>query len=163
MAHVDYFLKIDGIEGETPDDKHKNEIHLDSFSWSEKNQAGMAHGGGGGAGRVAMQDIHFTKVIDKSSSKLFYHCCAGKHFPDAILSFRKAGGEQEEYFQVKLKDLMISNITWSDHAGGGTLAQEQGSLAFTEIEFIYKQQGQDGKLQGQMQAKWNVKENKGST
>ena len=105
----------------------------------------------------------FAKVIDKASSKLFYHCCSGKHFPDAMLTFRKAGGEQEEYFQVKLTDLMVSSITWSDHAGGGSLAQEQGSLSFTKVEFIYKMQGQDGKLQGQVRADWDVKANKGST
>jgi type VI secretion system secreted protein Hcp len=159
----DIFLKLNGVEGESKDSKHQGEIQLETVSWGSSNAASFNYGGGGGTGKVTMQDIHFTKVIDKASTKLFYHCCAGKHFPDAILTFRKAGGDQEEYFQVKLKDLMISNITWSDHAGGGTLAQEQGSLAFTEIEFIYKQQGQDGKLQGQTQAKWNVKENKGST
>lgn len=32
MAQVDYFLKIDGIEGESTDAKHKNEI--DVVSWS---------------------------------------------------------------------------------------------------------------------------------
>ena len=50
MAHVDYFLKIDGIEGEAPDAKHKNEIHLDSFHWGESNSASMATGCRGGAG-----------------------------------------------------------------------------------------------------------------
>ena len=159
----DIFLKIDGIEGESTDEKHSGEIQLETVSWGSSNAASFNYGGGGGTGKVTMQDIHFTKVIDQASSKLFYHCCSGKHFPDAVLTFRKAGGDQEEYFQVKLKDLMISNITWSDHAGGGGLAQEQGSLAFTDIEFIYKKQGQDGKLQGQQRAQWNVKENKGST
>ena len=157
----DIFLKLNGIEGESKDSKHPAEIQLETVSWGSSNAASFNYGGGGGTGKVTMQDIHFTKVIDKASTKLFLACCQGKHIPDAILTFRKAGGEQEEYFQVKLKDLMISNITWSDHAGGGTLAQEQGSLAFTEIQFDYKEQGKDGKLQGAISAKWNVKENKG--
>lgn len=159
----DIFLKLEGIEGESKDAKHSGEIQLETVSWGSSNAASFNYGGGGGTGKVTMQDIHFTKVIDKASTNLFFACCSGKHIPSAILTFRKAGGDQEEYFQCKLKDLMVSNITWSDHAGGGTLAQEQGSLAFTEIEFTYKQQGQDGKLQGQKVAKWNVKENKGST
>ena len=35
MALFDAFLKIEGIEGESPDAKHKGEIQLESFSWSE--------------------------------------------------------------------------------------------------------------------------------
>ena len=30
---VDYFLKIDGIDGESQDDKHKDWIEVLSFSW----------------------------------------------------------------------------------------------------------------------------------
>ena len=30
---VDYFLKLDGIQGESADEKHKDEIQLMSFSW----------------------------------------------------------------------------------------------------------------------------------
>ena len=33
MAAVDYFLKIDGIEGESQDSKHKNEIDVQSWNW----------------------------------------------------------------------------------------------------------------------------------
>ena len=35
MAAVDYFLKIDGIDGESKDDKHKDEIDIESWSWGE--------------------------------------------------------------------------------------------------------------------------------
>ena len=35
MAQVDYFLKIDGVDGESGDDKHKGEIEVESFSWGE--------------------------------------------------------------------------------------------------------------------------------
>jgi type VI secretion system secreted protein Hcp len=157
----DIFLKLDGIDGESIDSKHQNEIQLETVSWGASNAASFNYGGGGGTGKVTMQDLHFTKVIDKSSAKLFLACCQGKHIPNATLTFRKAGGEQEEYFQVKLTDLMVSAITWSDHAGGGSLAQEQGSLAFTKIEFQYKEQGKDGKLKGPVLANWDVKTNRG--
>ena len=35
MAAVDYFLKLDGIEGESADLTHKGEIDVLSFSWAE--------------------------------------------------------------------------------------------------------------------------------
>ena len=56
---VDYFLKIDGISGESVDAKHKDEIQLEAFSWGETNAA-PAGGGGGGAGKVHVQDYNFT-------------------------------------------------------------------------------------------------------
>ena len=34
FAAVDYFLKIDGVDGESTDDKHKGEIQLESFGLS---------------------------------------------------------------------------------------------------------------------------------
>lgn len=36
MATVDYFLKIDGIDGESTDNKHKNEIDVLSWSWGKR-------------------------------------------------------------------------------------------------------------------------------
>ena len=42
---VDMFLKLDGIKGESKDHKHKDEIHIESFSW------GLSQTGAHGAGR----------------------------------------------------------------------------------------------------------------
>ena len=50
MALVDYFLKIDGIPGESMDTKHKDEIQVLSFSFGESQSGTMAFGGGGGSG-----------------------------------------------------------------------------------------------------------------
>ena len=35
MAAVDYFIKFDGIKGESADAKHKDEIDVESWSWGE--------------------------------------------------------------------------------------------------------------------------------
>ena len=70
MAAVDYFLKIDGIEGESQDHKHKNEIDVESWSWGETNSGTHAGGGGGGAGKVQMQDFHFVMKVNKATPKL---------------------------------------------------------------------------------------------
>ena len=43
---VDFFLKIDGIEGESQDKTHKNEIQLESWSWGQSNTGSMGAGGG---------------------------------------------------------------------------------------------------------------------
>jgi len=38
---ADYFLKLDGIPGESTDAKHKDEIELVSFSWGVTQHAEM--------------------------------------------------------------------------------------------------------------------------
>ena len=70
MAQVDYFLKIDGVQGESVDSKHKGEIDLESFSWGETSSGGQGAGGGGGAGKVSIQDFHFVMKLNKASPKL---------------------------------------------------------------------------------------------
>ena len=46
MAAVDYFLKIDGLDGESRDSKHKGEIEISSFSWGMSQQGSGAAGSG---------------------------------------------------------------------------------------------------------------------
>jgi type VI secretion system secreted protein Hcp len=48
MAAFDYFLRIDGIPGESNDVKHKGEISVDSWSWGETQAIAPAPGSGGG-------------------------------------------------------------------------------------------------------------------
>ena len=88
---VDYFLKIKGIEGESFDAKHKNEIDVLSWSWGETQSGSHAAGGGGGAGKVSMQDFSFVMKVNKASPKLLLACANGEHIPEATLVCRKAG------------------------------------------------------------------------
>ncbi len=117
---ADYFLKIDGIPGESADDKHKNEIEIESFSWGAANQGTSSSGGGGGAGKVKMGDFAITKYIDKSSPKLIEACTTGKHISSAILVCRKQGGSQQEYMKVTLTDILVSG-----YSTGGGLCRER--------------------------------------
>ena len=115
---VDYFLKIDGIQGESPDKTHKSEIEIESFSWGATPDAGTAsHGGGGGAGKVQMQDFHFVMNVNKASPKLMLACAQGEHIKSAILTCRKAGKEQQEYLKVTFSDLLVSSYQTSGSGG----------------------------------------------
>jgi type VI secretion system secreted protein Hcp len=160
MAAVDFFLKIEGVEGESTDDKHKKEIDLESWSWGEHQSGTHAGGGGGGAGKVNMQDFSFTKKIDKSSPVLFLRCAAGTHIKEALLTCRKAGGEQQEYMQIKMSDLLVSSYQVTGSSGGGIIPMEQISLNFAKIEYEYKPQKADGSLDAAAKAGWDLKINK---
>ena len=60
MAKADIHIKLGDIKGESTDDKHKDEIDVESFSWGASNPGSMSHGGGGGTGRVSFSDLTFV-------------------------------------------------------------------------------------------------------
>jgi len=160
MAIADYFLKVDGVEGEAPDSKHKNEIELESWSWGETQSGTHAAGGGGGAGKVAMQDFHFVMRVNKASPKLMLACATGQHIKEATLTCRKAGKEQQEFLKVKFTDLLVSSYQTGGSANGDVVPLDQISLNFAKIEFEYKEQKADGTLGGAVKAGYDLKANK---
>ena len=159
MAMVDYFLKIEGIEGESQDAKHKGEIELSSFSYGGTQPVAAGYGGGGGAGKVALQDFHFVMRNSKASPKLFLSMCNGSHLPTALLTCRKAGKEQQEFLKITMSDVIVSSYSEGGSEGGDVVPQAQISLNFTKIEMEYKPQKADGSLDGAIKAGWNIKTN----
>ena len=67
MAAVDYFLKIEGIEGESLQKGHEKQIEIMSFSWGESNTGSFAGNLGGGSGKVSMNDFHFTVPVNSGT------------------------------------------------------------------------------------------------
>src|SRR5438874_12773374 len=128
MAAVDYFLKVDGIEGESQDSKHKNEIDLESFSWGETQSGTHAAGGGGGAGKVSMQDFHFVMKVNKASPKVMLACASGQHIPKAILTCRKAGTDQQEFLKIEFDDVLVSSYQTGGSGHSDIVPTDQCSL-----------------------------------
>jgi type VI secretion system secreted protein Hcp len=157
---VDFFLKIDGIDGESQDSKHKGEIDIESFSWSA-TQHGTAHAGGGmGAGKVQAGDCHFgSKYVSKASPKIFLALCSGEHIKKAVLICRKAGKDQQEYLKWTFSDLLVSSYQAAGHGGSEALPTEQFAFNFAKIEFEYKEQKPDGTLGGATTTGWNLSQN----
>jgi len=158
MATVDYFLKIDGIPGESQDKTHKNEIQLNSFSWGATNMGTSATGSGAGAGRVKFEDFSITKTVDSASPKLMLACANGEHIKSAVLVCRKAGKEQQEYLKYTFTDLLVSKFFL-----GGTevMPTEEVSINYSKIEMEYKAQKADGTLGGAVKAHYDVKQQSG--
>jgi type VI secretion system secreted protein Hcp len=158
MAQSDILLVLDGIDGETKDSQHPKAIEIESYSWGETQTGSMGAGTGGGAGKVLMQDFHFTKRLDKASAKLFMACATGEHVKSAKLIVRKAGGDQKTYYTVTFTDLLISSFQTSGHGGAETT--ESISFNFAKVEMDYKPQDEKGELGGSIKAGYDVKLNK---
>ena len=159
MAGVDYFLKIDGIEGESTDSKHAGWIDVDSWSWGESHPAAPATGGGGGGtGKVSFRDFFFTTRVSKGSPKLFLACASGQHLKEARLVGRKVGKDQQEFLTWTFSDVLVSS-----YQTGGTeqaLPVDQVSLNASKVTVSYKTQKADGSLDAAVTAGWDSKTNK---
>lgn len=144
---IDCHLKLDGVQGESTHTKHKDEIQLYSWSWGASNAANIS-GGGMAVGKGNAQDLHFTKKYDRSSPNISKHCVSGKHFKDATISMSIAGGAQEDFLVIKLKEVYITSHQVSASAGGEVT--DNISIAYADIEYAYKPQKPDGSLGGEV-------------
>lgn len=157
---VDYFLKLDGIPGESTDHKHKDEIDVLSWSWGASQSGTMHTGGGGGAGKVNMQDFHFVMKVNKSTPKLILSCASGEHIKKAVLTCRKAGKEQQEFLKYTFSDVLVSSYQTGGSSSGDEIPMEQVSLNYAKMELEYKSQKLDGTLDGGIKSGWDLKANK---
>jgi type VI secretion system secreted protein Hcp len=177
----DAFLKIDGIKGESQDSKHKGEIDIMSFSWGATQAGTYGTGGGGGAGKVSVQDFLIVKKVDCSTPLLFLNCANGAHIKEANFVVRKAGGTQLEYLKYKFSDVLISGVKPHGEAahvvsprdvatgqasgrryetGGDEIPLEEVTLNFAKVEISYQPQSSTGAAQGgPVLAGWDVKAN----
>ena len=160
MASVDFFLSIDGIKGESSDSKHKEEIQIESWSTGANQSGTMSFGGGGGAGKVSMQDFNFVMKVNKASPLLMKSCATGAHIKKAVLTCRKAGKDQQEYMTVTLSDILVSSFQTGGSGGSDILPIDQVSLNYSKIEFSYKPQKADGSLGSPVVGGWDAKLNK---
>lgn len=155
---TDVFLKIDTIPGESTDSKHAGEIDVLSWSWGASQSGTFATGGGGGAGKVNMQDFSFTQTMQKSSNELMLACAEGRHIPKAILTARKAGTGQQEYMKITFSDLLVSSYQ-TGGSGEGGVPMESISLNYAKIQFEYAVQKADGQMEGFVSKGYDLKKN----
>jgi len=153
---IEYFLKLDGIQGESVSSKHTNEIELFSWSFGAHNATSIT-GSGLSAGKVSFSDISISKPVDKSSAKLLELCCTGKHIATGTLACSKSTGDKNpgDYLTIKLKEIHIASFQ-TGGSSGDSVGSESISLAFIEFEYDYKVQGKDGNLTAAGTAKYDA-------
>ena len=146
MAAVDYFLRIDGIQGDSANDKHKGEIEVESWSWGETQTGSDGVGGGGGAGKVQISDFQFAARTSKASPQLFEACASGQHLKTALLTAARATGKAEQDFLTfSFSDVIVSSFQISASESAADVApMDQVALNFSKVQVTFKSQNPDG-------------------
>ena len=156
----DSFIKIDGIPGESLDDKHKDWIEITDYNFGvhQSTSATASSSGGASSGRATLADFSFTKLLDKASSKLFEASCAGKHISKLTLSLNRAGGDKLKYFEIELEEVIISDFA---HGGGSGEPVEYVQINYGRIKTTYTQQKRSsGGAGGNITGGWDRISNK---
>jgi type VI secretion system secreted protein Hcp len=144
MAAVDYFLKLEGIEGESQDAKHKGEIQLDAFSWGAVNP--LDPGTGQSVGKVRVHLAQFRARESKASPKLALFCVTHERIKTATLVCRRAGKEQQEFLKYTFSPAAVASYDVEGDAKSDVVPVDKFSLSFHKIEIEYRPQNPDGTL-----------------
>lgn len=159
----DYHLDLQkgSIKGESLEKGYEGQIQLQSWSWGATQTGSFAHGSGGGAGKVSMQDFHFDMETCKASPELLLHCCTGQHIPEAMLTCRKSGqkGEQQKFMQIKFYDLLISSYSTGGNQSSQGLPIESISFNYSKMEMEYFEQDAKGATKPASKAGYDLKKN----
>ena len=153
------YLKIEDIEGESQSNEHPGAIDILSWSWGASNTAGYSTTGGGGSGKVSMQDFSITKYVDKATPKLFLNCATGK--PTARLELvmelpSRDGGAPTPYMTFILNDVFVTSVSVGGAAGEDRMT-ETITLNFTKIEMKYYERLADGGVAPPVTANFDLK------
>ena len=136
---IDAYLKIEGINGESEDDKHKQWIEVSNVMYAIHQQRAetVSTAGGLTSGRAELHPITFQKLADIASPVLLQTCAAGKTIPRAVFEFMRADsdGKPIPYFKIELENLVIANIT--PDSGDGGIIRERVHLAYAKIKWNY--------------------------
>jgi type VI secretion system secreted protein Hcp len=160
----DAFLKIDGIDGESTDDKHKEWIEILSYSHgvSQPTSATLSSGGLRSAERSDHQDFSIVKTLDKASPKLNLFVSSGAHIPEITLELCREGEDRQCYMKYRLTGVIVSAV----QPEGSTQSDkplESVSFNYGKIEWIYTETDPEtGTAKGDVRASWDVVSDTGS-
>lgn len=155
-ASADYFLKFDGINGESTDQRHRGWIDIDSFVWSITNT--RAATGGGRTGTVELSDFSWTQGLDSSITGLFSSMTGQNEIGRAVVEFTNSSGTT--YFEMSFDDVMLTNLALN--GSGGLRPSLAGSFDYGLIKLDYWALMPDGRRGTHTSASYDLRRRMGS-
>jgi type VI secretion system secreted protein Hcp len=137
-----YYLQIEGINGESVAQGFEQQIEVDSWSLGASSPADVG-GGGLSAGTPSLSDFTCTFNLDSSSYQILKDLYKGAHIDKATFTGVKTGGggTPYNYLQIIMTNCFITN--YSNGGAGDGVPSATLSLAYAQIEYDYYTQNTD--------------------
>jgi type VI secretion system secreted protein Hcp len=158
----DPFIKIDGIQGESTDDRHLGWIEIIVYRSGHSMPISKRTSNTQGAtlGRVNFDTFTFSKLIDKSSPLLMAACAAGTHIDEITVELFRAGTEKVKFMAYKFKNSLISSVLTSSGDPNKGFPVELVKINFGKIQWCYTLQNRHGGgALGNIAAAWDLQRN----
>ena len=163
LGSASYFLKIDGIRGESQDRQHRDEIELQSFAWGNSSAESQGGASETASGKVTFQDFQFTSPASKAGPQLMLQCATGQRMKRAIMTGRReAGREPQEYVKITLADVLVASYVSNGSSGDGGVPMDTASLRFGNIEVEYREMRADGNIGETVKVSFDIAKGTGS-
>lgn len=156
---VDYFLKLDSINGESIDQNFTNQINVLSFAWGGTQTTSVAGTGGSGAGKVSLSEFTVSKYYDASSPEIFKSMLLGTHIATGTLSAVKSGSNGKPFLTIAFTELFVTSQQMS---GSSEIPNESVSFSYNTIKTDYSKQNEQGNLTSVGAVSYDLKANKQS-
>jgi len=155
----DGFVHIDGIPGESTDEKHAGWIEIMDFDLDVGQTVTKLPSslGGACAERADFSEFCFTKLLDKASPKLAQACAAGTHIGSIEVELLRAGGDKTRFMKYQFTNCMISSFTTSAQGG---FPEDDIAFVYGKVKWCYTLQARAGGWSaGNVAACWSLEKN----
>ena len=142
-----FFLKIDGVDGEATETDHGGELALRSFSWSETKNLDTSS-------RVQTKDFHASMAFEKSSPVLMRKTAVRERIAKAVLTARNGNGQ--DYLKWTMTDVILTGFqvegTWGTGRPTASFDMNVGKM-----DLEYRPQLYNGGLGPATKTGWEAK------
>ena len=150
---IEMFLKIGDLKGEAQDVRHAGEIEVSSWSWNMGNSSTILTG----PGQINLIELNFSKRPDSATPGLMLLCANGKQQDRAVLTLRKSGEEEVEFYRLVLEGVTVENIQTGGSEGGDI--HESVALGFQRVGVEYVAIKTDGSPAPPLRFSWDLAAN----
>lgn len=164
MAGEQFFIKIDGIDGECTVAGHEAAIEALSLTQNISNPVNlpMSASGSQSGGQASIGEFHFVKKLDIASPVLFKDCCKGSNHPTAKIEICRQVGDSDEritYQQFDLNDVYIMSYNvGAATKGSDEVPIEEVTIGFAKINAKYiPTSGETAQAQGNVTWGYDLK------
>ena len=154
------FLRIDGVKGESTDQRYRDWIVVTAVGWGHQFPVATsrADGGGAAASRVHFEPLTVSKLVDSASPVLAQMAVEGKVIRQVFLDLVTAPG-QPPFARLELQDALVTSYAVEGTTGSPQRPVEKLSIMFGKINWSAFPPQPGGGPGAEIKHGWDVRTN----